>query len=85
MQGWFHGYRDALVKCRLTPGGISSSCGTAGSLRFTCFSTSGPEFVSTGGHRVVVDAQRQGADVRFLKPEPRRYPLFLRLAGELAN
>ena len=25
MQGWFHGYRDALVKCRLTPGGISSS------------------------------------------------------------
>jgi hypothetical protein len=33
----------------------------------------------------VVDAQRQGADVRFSKTEPRRYPLFLRLAGELAN
>jgi hypothetical protein len=43
MRGWFHGYRDALVKCRLTPGGTSSSCGTAGSQRFICFSTNYPD------------------------------------------
>ena len=37
----------AVDACRPTPGGTSSLRGTAGSRRFICFSTSGPEFEST--------------------------------------
>src|SRR5579864_6838839 len=46
MPGWSHGYRAAPVRCRLTPGLISSLPGTDGLPPFISFSTSYPELNS---------------------------------------
>src|SRR6266567_2986778 len=47
MPGWSHGYRAAPVRCRLTPGRISSLRGTDGLPPFISFSTSYRELDST--------------------------------------
>src|SRR5712671_2226868 len=46
MAGGSNGYRAALVRRQLTPGLISSLCGTAGLPPFISFSTSYPELDS---------------------------------------
>ncbi len=68
MPGWSHGYRAAPVRCRLTPGRISSLLGTDGLRCFICLSTNALSWtLPREGHRMVEDAQRHGADVAILE------------------